>query len=132
MSVEFFDRQDPLNPTNGARIDSGDDLSRLLSSFLDRKPFFCELLADNGYKQLIGVGGMIGCVQYSSSDGSPPYLMAVANDVLNAASETEFLIGSTVTPISMHYCIPFETVKHIATYFLETGKCDPSVSWEEI
>ena len=132
MSAEFFDRQDPLNPANGTRIDSGEGLSTLLSSFLDRKPFFCELLADNGYKQLIGIGGTIGCVQHSSSDGSPPYLMAVANDGINAPSETDFLIGNTATPISVHYCIPFERVKHIAVYFLETGKCDPSVSWEEI
>jgi hypothetical protein len=132
MSVEFFDRQDLLNPANGARIDSGDDLSRLLSSFLDRKPFFCELLADNGYKQLVGVGGGIGCVQHSARDGNPPYLMAVANGGIKAASEIGFLIGNTATPISMHYCMPFETVKHITTYFLETGKRDPSVSWEEI
>lgn len=132
MSAKFFDRQDPLNPANGTRIDSGEGLSTLLSSFLDRKPFFCELLADNGYKQLVGVGGTIGCVQHSPSDGSPPYLMAVVNDGIKAPSETDFLIGNTATPISMHYCIPFETVKHITTYFLETGNRDPSVSWEEV
>ena len=37
--------------------------------------FFCELLADNGYNLLVGVG-RIGCVQYSPDNGNPPYLMA--------------------------------------------------------
>ena len=132
MSVEFFDRQNPLHPANGARIQSGDDLSRLLAGFLNRKPFFCELLTDNGYKQLIGIGGTIGCVQHSRIDGSPPYLMAVANNNLDTESETEFLIDDRATPVLMRYCIPFEIVKQAAICFLETGKCDPSVSWEEI
>ncbi|HEY4675717.1 MAG TPA: Imm1 family immunity protein [Candidatus Angelobacter sp.] len=131
MTVEFFDRQDQLNPANGSKINSR-DISTLFASFSGRKPFFCELLAENGYKQLVGVGGTIGCVQHSSIDGEPPYLMAVGGAAQTDETEIEFLIGNTVTPVSTHYCMPFQTIKQVAAYFVETGGRDPSVSWEEI
>lgn len=131
MTVKFFDKQDLLNPSNGSNIDS-EDLSKLLASFSNRKPFFFELLAENGYKQLVGVGKDTGCVQHSSIDGNPPYLMAVASTGQANEAEIAFLIENTMTPISIHFCIPFQMVKQIASYFAETGKRDPSVSWEEI
>jgi hypothetical protein len=131
MSVKFFDKQDLLNPSNGANID-GQDLSKLLASFSNRKPFFLELFAANGYKLLVGVGRDTGCVQYSSIDGKPPYLMAVASTGQANEAEIDFLIEDTITPISTHFCIPFQMVKQITSYFAETGKPDPSVSWEEI
>ena len=132
MMVKFFDMQFPANSANGIIFENDEEFSKLLASLWARKPFFCELLADNGYKQLIGIGGLLGCVQHSTSDGNPPYLMAVADEGLSAKSEIEFLIGNTPTPIPIRYCTSFEKTKQIAIYFFKTGKRDPSISWEEI
>jgi hypothetical protein len=32
----------------------------------------------------------------------------------------------------LRYCLPFDKVKQILSYFLETGERSPIVSWEEI
>ena len=132
MTIEFFDRQQVSSSVNGIRIEKQGDLLRLFESLVNREPFFCELVGDNGYKQLVGVGGRIGCVQYSANNGAPPYLMAVAEDGVNGQPYVEFLIGNTPTPVSTRYCIPFEKIRQITVYFLQTGERDPSVSWEEI
>ena len=40
-------------------------------------------------------------------------------------------VGDTPTPIPQRFCLPLETVKQIAAYFIETGERWPGVSWEE-
>ena len=132
MTLEFFDRQQASNPANGTRIEREGDLLKILDGLLKREPFFCELVADNGYKQLIGIGERIGCVQHSQNDGSPPYLMAVEGNELTGQPYAEFLMGHAPTPVSTRYCMPFDKVRQIAIHFLRTGERDPSVPWEEI
>ena len=95
------------------------------------EPFFAELYGDNGYKLLIGIGGTIGCAQYSRADGDLEYLVAVAPNPIAEKRYVEFLICNTPTPISIRYILPFEKVKEIARYFLETGARSATVSWEE-
>lgn len=80
MIVEFFDRQDDANPMNGSRVDGVEPLLRVLDAQQDRDPFFAELVGANGFKLLVGLGGAVGCLQFSASTGEPPYLMAVNPD----------------------------------------------------
>lgn len=132
MKAEFFDRQDEANPLNGTDVTSGVELLRIIDRLGNRSPFFCELVCENGYKLLVGIGRSVGCAQYSSSDGKPPYLMATSKSEFNTDDCVEFLMDHTLTPVPRHYCVSMESVRQIAQYFVETGSRSPSVSWEEI
>jgi hypothetical protein len=58
--------------------------------------------------------------------------MAVAEEEEYVNEDVEFLVGDTKTPIPCRYCVPFERIKIIAGYFVETGQRFPGVEWEEI
>ncbi|MGO9005588.1 MAG: Imm1 family immunity protein [Beijerinckiaceae bacterium] len=95
-------------------------------------PFFCELEGENGYKLLVGIGGDIGCTQYSREDGNPPYWMATTPATKNKQGAVDFLIADMATPVPARYCLPFDAVKDIILYFQNTGLRNPAVDWEEI
>lgn len=130
MNVTFFDREDDTNRLNGTIIRDNSQLFKVLDSLRNRTPFFCELVGDNGYCLLVGIG-RDGCVEYSRCDGEPPYLGAVASNKERARGHIEFLMGGTPTPISKRNCMPFDAVREIAGYFRETGGMHPGVTWEE-
>ena len=96
-----------------------------------RAPFFCELIGENGFNLLLGLGRTCSCAQYNRSDGSAPYFMAVVPGQTREGY-AEFLMGNTATPVPKHYCIAFDMAKQLAVHFLETGDRSPLVSWEEI
>lgn len=131
MKVQFFDRQDSGNPANGETIDQADQLIDTLRRFTNRKPFLCELVGENGYNLMIGIG-RLGCAQYSPGDGRPPYLVAVAPDPDPQLEEVEFLTGDTPTPIAARHALPFTLVEELVAWFQRTGKPSPRVLWEEI
>jgi hypothetical protein len=130
--VRFLDLQDEANPANGTAIVDGEQLSRVLDNLRTRQPFGAKLYGENGYSLTVGIGGAVGFIQYSRTDGDSPYLVAVANDSIKGNEYLEFMVGNTPTPISISYILPFETVKRIASYFLETGARSATVSWEGI
>jgi hypothetical protein len=132
MNAVFNDFQEPCSPLDGATVRNREELFELLDSLRNRAPFVGELVGDNGYKLLLGIGPEVGSVQHSPSDGDVPYLMAVAVDDHCKDEYVEFLCGDTPSPISKRYCLPFESVKEIAAHFLETGERSPAVRWEEI
>ena len=103
-----------------------------MRSFDGRKPFLFELRRDNGLMLTVGFAGDRGCVQYSSSDGSPPYLLAVVEDPTDGGQFVEFLAGDTPTAISRRFCLPIEQVQEIAVHFLASGERTGAVLWEEI
>jgi hypothetical protein len=124
-------REDETNHLNGTIIRDDSQLFGILDSLRTRMPFFCELVGENEYCLLVGIG-QDGYVEYSRCDGEPPYLEAIASNKKRQAGHTEFLMGGTPTPISKHCCIPFETVREIAGYFRETGGMYPGIAWEEV
>jgi hypothetical protein len=132
MIVEFYDRQDELNALNGTRITESDRLLQIIGDLIARPPFFCELVGENGYNLLIGVGGMFGCAQYSHDDGTPPYLMATTSEAQRGKGEIEFMIGGTPTPVPARYCLPFDNLKAIVVHFQTTGDQSPFFDWEEV
>jgi hypothetical protein len=131
MIARLVSKQEPSNLKSCMRIQCESDLSPLFEPST-KEPFFCELISDNGYKLLIGIGKRIGCVQYSRIDGVPPYLIALKDTSDGEQGYIEFLIDGTPTPVSMRYCIPLEDVRQIANHFLKTGELDSSFLWEEI
>ena len=131
MTIIFFDREDSENDLNGTTIRNDEQLSKVLEGLRVRAPFVCELVGDSSFHLHVGVGE-VGHAQYSRLDGEPPYLMAVAPHPNEREQYTEFLLGGTPTPISSRYCMPFELVRKIAEYFLETGRAHPGFTWEEV
>lgn len=133
MNVEFHDREEQHNPHNGQSFSSTDELVALMHKLCTRPPFFCELIGDNGYNLMVGIGGNVGCAQYGASDGTPPYLMAMAFSGNESEGEyKEFLTGGTLTPVEQRYCIPFNTVSEIIVDFVRFGRASSSVEWEDI
>jgi Immunity protein Imm1 len=131
MKTQYFDRQDVANPLNGMSITNLSELRSALESARGRPPFFVELIGDNGFKLLLGIGGNEGCAQFSSVAGAEPYLMAVSPDG-DAEGERVFLIGDTASPVPKRYCFPHGIVEDIAATFVQTGQRKSDLTWEEI
>jgi hypothetical protein len=131
VTVIFFDREDKNNSQNGTALDHSGKLTEILESVRGKSPFFCELVGENGYNLLLGIG-TAGCAQYSRNDGSAPYLMAVDPTAKPADGYMQFLIGGTPTRISTRYALPFDLVKIVAADFLGTGGTSQAVQWEEV
>jgi Immunity protein Imm1 len=130
MNVTFFDREDEANPLNGTVARHREQLLQILNGLRNRPPFVCELLGENGLHLHVGIG-KLGHAQYSRSDGEPPYLLAMGPRPGRRDEYVDFLLGGTPTPISKRYCMPFDSIREIAAYFLETGRAHPSFAWEE-
>jgi hypothetical protein len=132
ISVNFFDKQDPHNPSNGEKIHEVTRLDDVLDDLRKREPSIYELIGSCGYDLTIGVAGNVGFVQHSREKGQLPYLMAITTGTDSDDGEVAFLIDDTPTPISLRYILPIDTVKAIAGFFLRTGQRSAAVSWEEI
>jgi hypothetical protein len=116
----------------GKPIRSRAELAEMLESLKVRAPFFSELVGENSFKILMGFGGAIGCVQYSPSDGSPPYLMAVGAGLPDNREFMEFSISHTPSEVPARYCLPADNVMEIVLDFQETGAMSARFTWEEI
>jgi hypothetical protein len=132
MSATFHDLQQLDNPVNGTRVDTTAAIAELIGSLRERKPFLFELRGDNGFMLTVGFAGNCGSVQYSTSDGSPPYLMAVADDAVDDGKFVDFLAGNTPTPVPRRFCLPIDQVEKIAAEFLTRGGKSTAVAWEGI
>lgn len=130
MNVTFLDIEDDANKLNGTVIPDTSRLFQILTTLRIREPSFCEFRGEN-FKLTVGVGS-VGCAQHSPADGSPPYLIALAPDGEGAKGASEFLAGGTPTPVLNRYCMPFESVRDIARYFLDTGSVHPAFTWEKL
>ena len=115
MKAQLFDTQDHASLRNGRVLESPQQLRAALEEMQSpsRAPFFMELVGDNGRQLLLGLGGADGCVQFSSADGAPPYLMAVGQ-YDGGDGPMEFMMGGTATPVSRRYSLPLQVVTGIA------------------
>jgi len=132
MKVRYDNEQDDTDPMNGVVIAECEKLSELLNWRRNNSPFFIRLSGTNGYEIMVGLGGDAGCVQYSRSDGEPPYLVAVSPHPHMTSGDVEFLTGNTATPVPARNILSFDELKQIALYFLETGERSDAVSWEPV
>jgi hypothetical protein len=132
MKAVFNDMQDYSSSLDGATVHDRNELIALLDKVRDREPFGCELVGENGFKLMLGIGKDIGFVQHSPADGYTPYLVAVAPEKYCEQDYVEFLVGDTPSPIEQRFCLSFEMVKEIAAHFIECGERSPAFAWEEI
>lgn len=132
MKTELLDRQEASSPIDGQVVTTAAEIRRVLAMAQGRPPFFAELVGENGFKLLLGLGPREGCAQFSAADGSAPYFMAVADDREETPGDMVFLIAGTASPVPRRYCLPLDTVVRIAETFVETGQRRNDLVWEEI
>ena len=150
MRVALQDLEETGNPLNDTQINEATALVEILDRLRFRKPFGLELICENGFILSICLAEKYGALEYKLRNGDPPYMQAVApgsrpmpneanpyaaavkadND--SGTEPPEFLVGGTATPVPTRYILPYEMVKEIAAYFLETGQRKPDTFWEEI
>lgn len=131
--VHFIDLQEPDSPLSGKAVESAASMSAIYQSLSGRKPFLFELRRDSGSMLTVGFSSDRGCVQYSSSDGSPPYFMAVSDGDSEIEDEyIQFLAGNTPTPIPIRYSLPMSLVERITAEFIDNGERLQAVAWEAI
>lgn len=132
MKVRYVNQQDESDPMNGSVIADSDKLADLLDRRRNTAPFMADLAGGDGFELMIGLGGDLGCAQFSRADGDPPYLMAVsAHPPPVEAGYFEFFVAGTPTPVAARYIISFDELKQVALYFLDTGGRSDAVSWQE-
>jgi Immunity protein Imm1 len=132
MKVRYLNYQNESDPMNGKVITEQAKLAELLDSRRNEPPFIAELSGDNGYHIEFGIGDDVGCVQFSSSDGKPPYLVAVPPCPHMTSGDVEFLTADTPTPVPARNILNFDELKKIALHFLQTGERSEAVSWEAL
>ena len=135
MKVILHDFQEGLNnPFDGTQVVDSAKLGEIFDQLQHREPFILELEGDNGYRLTIGIGGPVSCIQHSSTNGEPPYMVAVMKDVQQRSEPKDcvFLCGGQATEIRGNQCVPFSVLQSVASRFLETGTRSDDVNWIEI
>ena len=119
------------DPFDGLHLDDSEKLRDILEQLQRRDPIILELEGENGYRMTVGIGGPVACIQHSSSNGEPPYLVAVMKDAASGRQEEDhvFLCGGQATEIRGRHCVPFSVLQSVACYFLETGDRSQDVDW---
>lgn len=132
MTATLYDLGNKKTLLNESKVLETDSLLHQIEKARGAEPHFLNVVSDFGFELLLGIAKQNACAQHSSSSGAPPYLMAVASAPVRPDDFTDILAGGTPSPVSNRYLLPIEDIKDIATYFLQTGKADPSAIWEEI
>lgn len=131
MMAVFQDMEQAANPMNGMRLASPAAIDAFFCSLAGREPFMFELRGENGFTLTVGLAADCGTVQYSSSEGVPPYVMALGDEI-DEGEFVEFLAGGTPTPIPKRFCLPLGLVQRIVQDFLTHGEESSAVEWEEV
>lgn len=133
MNTKFQDLQNEHNPHDGQVISDRETAASLLDDLRNiRPPFMCQFTGDDGFNLVVGIGRDFGCVQHSSNDGMPPFLLAVSKTGSSNRNDMEFLVGDTTTPINGRYRIPFDALREIVVDFVTTGQRNSNVTWDEL
>lgn len=109
------------------------ELREILLNLLQEEPKIVILeLTDHAIFDL-GIGLPYGFVEFYR-DWKGPYLMAVSNTFPEALTSDDVIVfnAGTPTPISRRFCLPYEQVVDIVTYFFQNGDLPNYVKWEEI
>lgn len=131
MSAKFFDLQDESNPDNGTTVNDGASVKVLLMRNSSRAPFTCEIVYEDNFQLMIGLGPKLCCAQHSSIDGKSPYLVAYLESERMQTGEVEFLLSKSPTEILRRQCFPLNVLLDVAAFFVETGERSPIVLWED-
>jgi hypothetical protein len=131
MNVEFRDLSEAENSPLARNCDA-EELLGLLRERRPSTPRFCSMRTADG-TLTIGVGEE-GCVQFTSPDAAPPYLMAAPIEGRPEGSSEflEFLAGGTPSQVPRQFALPWTVVEQVVRTFIETGRRSEHVSWVSI
>lgn len=131
MCVVFDRAYDDIVPFGGTKIATATAAQQLLDRLLARggPPYFVELQRASGEFLLLGLGPACVVQFTSAGDESKNYMIRGSGSL---GEYIEFLMGDTPTPIPARYGIVPSTLRQAVTAFIETGRCDPNMDWEEI
>jgi hypothetical protein len=89
------------HPIDATAVRQEQELRHVLDEFRRREPFIAESTAENGFKLTIGIGGSIGCAQYSHSNGLRPISSRYWTDqkLRRASAWLRFAFGNQPTEI---------------------------------
>jgi hypothetical protein len=134
MRITLLDTQDSSSKYSGVQVEDAASLRAVLEDLQHREPFILELEGENGIRLIAGIGGPVGCIQFSTADGEPPYLVALskAGEPSDRKDGAEFLCAGTLTPVPESRCVPFSVLKSVVSHFAETGERSSEVDWEEV
>jgi hypothetical protein len=131
MKTIYNNHQDKLDPFNESLV-GGNEASELLERTRSKKPHFVCLSSDNGFELLVGIGGDVGCVQHSLSQGRSPNLMAISTHPPMKRGYVEFLTANTLTPVAARYIINADELKQVVLHFVRTGERSDAVIWQKL
>ncbi len=132
MKTTFADLQNEDNSRNGMQIDDPQHARTLLIELASTGvSSACQFTNDRGKSLIVGVSPSLGFVQYTTDDGLPPCLMAMAASASSEQRDLEFAIGDTMTPIAGKYLVPIEVVAAAVEDFIATGQRSDRVTWAE-
>ena len=130
MKTVFFDLENMDNPANGSDISEPEEIQVLFDKLRFGKPFICELESEDGYTLTLGLGSDTGCARYAYADGVEPFWLAIGDGSIKG-DHVFYQDGQPITMVD-RYCLPYDMVKSVAMYFIETGKQCPDVRWETV
>ena len=127
MSVQYHDFG--IVPIPDKTLGSPSELVAFFRQF--DEPMAGELTHPNGFMLTICTDGELATVQFSNTDGEPPYLVALSPLQIVEGSHI-FIVTTSDTEIDSKHCLSRTVFEDIACYFLETGERSPAVAWEEV
>jgi hypothetical protein len=77
----------------------------------------------------IGVGAKESILNYVPGSGEPPYFSSVGDP--SAEGTIAFAFMGDWTELPMKTAIPFDLALKGVTYFLQTGRLAPCITWEQ-
>lgn len=107
-------------------------LESLLQGLRLDESIFINIVLCQGDELTVGIGETRSCVQYSSKEHQPPYLVAQETTVPDEDSEIEFDAGGTLTPILISQTIPSDVAVGLILEIVSTETLPSYVEWVEI
>lgn len=129
-TVTLFDRSDvDWKSDPGMVIVSLEELTAALAHRINGRPRIFELLAPNGARLLIGLGGAYATAHFEFHSAETSWDAKTGS--VRVSDDAEFLLGATPTPIASDYLLSPEEATDIAKYFFETGERNPTAEWDQ-
>ena len=131
MKVQYKNWSNIDDTLNGIVISDGPSARKLLAT-VALCPSFVELKREDGCKLLLGLGGDVGCAQFTPAPSAQVHSLMAALDDGNRDELMELSIRGRRVPMSRRYCLPLHTIQRLASDFTRFRYASRSVTWDEL
>jgi Immunity protein Imm1 len=91
-----------------------------------------SLIAPNGDKLTVVLGGVDTVVGFTTGSGTPPYFASAGNGTVDTPVLTAFVQLEHHTEFSRRWVVPVELGRRAAREFMATGRRPASLAWLEV